>query len=528
MAARTSKQALMFALRLAAVAALSAACASVLGIETTKRTDRASRAYGTGYEGCRRNSCSECLSAQHLTNCQGSAGFGAGYDGCTAGDCSECQPAHEEECNGEAGYGAGYDGCQAGTCSDCISPAHECLCQGLAVGCFVIGSGDAGINPQICEEDNLDGCAECLCSSCDLSTCLADAACNDVFSCVAQFPCNPSVTAVDTCYTPEFCKNVIDNAGGPTSTAYSAVLNLASCAEQQQDCGCSFGAQATPGGCEAGVDCPSEGGPVVADCEAPSCTGCLTTGAQCLCNGNSVDECLEAVLGDACETHFQRENDACHGCSCNTCSSELLSCFDDAASGCVALARCINIHQCEGAACDTPDACGDLLDLHGGIAGNSFQMAMALTQCQATADCPCTHAPDPQTITCGGDRQCAAFVEPGPDGGAGRDSLPACCFSQLGSEFCGLEMTGVLYTGCEPRGLSGSPANPCGGFQTDDGFPYNGAFLSGCCRPTSDSSAMNGGPGVCGYNDTVTGLRCLPIEKVTGMSVTPTPCNYVR
>jgi hypothetical protein len=454
-------------------------------------------------------------------------GIGIGYEGCRDGDCTQCQDAHDDECNGGLGFRTGYEGCQLGTCDDCISPAHECLCQGLAVGCIIIGGGDAGIDPQICEETNLQGCAECLCASCDLSTCLADASCNDVFSCVAQFPCNPALAAADTCYAPEFCKGVIDNAGGPTSEAYAAVLNLASCAEQQQDCGCSFGAQTSPGGCEAGTDCPGEGG-ASRQCEAPNCAGCETTGAQCLCNGNSVDECLTAVLGSACETHFQRENDACHGCACDMCSSELLSCFDDAASGCVALARCINIHECVGADCDTPDACGDLLDRFGGIEGNSFQMATALAQCQATAECPCTHEPDPQTITCGVDQQCAAFVEPGPDGGAGRDSLPACCFSQQGNEFCGLEMTGVLYTGCEPRGLSGSPDNPCGGFQTEDEFPYNGAFLSGCCRPTNDSSAMNGGPGVCGYNDTVTGLRCLPIEKVTGMSVTPTPCNYVR
>jgi hypothetical protein len=33
---------------------------------------------------------------------------------------------------------------------------------------------------------------------------------------------------------------------------------------------------------------------------------------------------------------------------------------------------------------------------------------------------------------------------------------------------------------------------------------------------------------VCGYNDIVTGLGCLPTEKVTGVTTAAQACNYVR
>ncbi len=524
MARANSKQVLVLALRLSAVAVLSAACASVLGIETTKRTNRANNGYGSGYEGCRKNSCGECLSSAHTTACQGPAGYGTGYEGCRAGDCSQCQDAHDDECTGEAGYGSGYDGCVGGECGGCLSGAHTCLCQNLQPGCFLV-EGDAGVDPQICDQSNLDDCADCLCGSCDLSTCLADSACNEVFSCVAQKACSPALSATDTCYATDYCKDVVDAAGGPNGPAYTAMLSVINCSTTEE-CSCTFGSPGTSmGTCEAGVDCPNEGGTGPTQCQAPSCMGCETTSAECLCNGNSADECLTAVLGRDCEAHFEVENDVCNGCSCGACTSELLSCFDDPASGCMTLARCINIHGCSGADCDTREACGDLLDRYGGVDGRSFQMATALSQCQAAGDCACTHEGDTAVISCD-DSQCSPFVDPNADASA--DSLAACCFQQQGQSFCGLEATGVLYAACEPLDLSGSPSTACNGFQAPEGFPYDGAFLPGCCRPTTANSAQNGGPGVCGYNDNVTGLGCLPKEKVNGMSTTPTPCNYVR
>jgi hypothetical protein len=492
----------VLALRLAAVAVLSAACASVLGIETTKRTDRASSGYGNGYAGCQEGNCTACLTQQH-----------------------------RDQCRGEDGFGDGYSACKDGTCTACVSVDHECRCQGLELqGSVCVVPGLGGLQPadggvSSCDDPMLSACGACVCNSCGdkVAACFANAACSTIYDCVIQQGCDPTLDAADTCYQVDQCKAVIDAAGGPDSFAYRAMLNVVTCAVAS-DCECSFQAPNTATTCEGGADCPNgEGGPAPITCQAPDCSGCATTGAECLCGGNSVDACLVAVIGGQCEAHFEADHDACGACSCGSCGSELLTCVDD--PGCMNLARCINIHQCSGDACDTRETCGDLLGRSGGVSGATFQAATALAQCQATQDCPCTHQNDEEVVTCG-THQCEPFVE--GDSDAGGDSLPACCFEQQGQSFCGLDATGVLYTGCEPRDLSGSPGGGCNGIQTRAGFPYEGAFLPGCCRPTTASSAQNGGPGVCGYNDIVTGLGCLPTEKVTGVTTAAQACNYVR
>jgi hypothetical protein len=512
-----AKRAVVLALRIFAVAALSAACASVLGIETTKRTNRAGANYNTGYAGCKANSCADCLSQAHRTACEGEAGYGAGYDGCKDGDCNGCQAAHRDECNGEAGYGtganAGYEGCVAGDCDQCVSDAHRCLCQNLPVGCILLGGADGGggVDAQFCEQTNLDGCAECVCDSCDLASCLTDAMCNEVFSCMVQYQCNPAVAASDTCYTDQLCKGVIDSAGGLEGPAYSALLNLVQCSSTET-CDCPFGAQGTStGGCEAGTECDGGGGSTSGECVAPdNCDTCSSVGKYCRCNGGSAEECLPEALGADCETFFA--DDACNGCACNSCQEELFDCSDS--PGCMDLAHCLHVTDCSGTDCDTSDTCRGIVQANGGVQGINFGFASALVQCEQQSTCPCERTQgNPDTITCGS-RQCAAHVT---EGDAGSDVLSACCFELNSTQYCGLDVSDVLYDAtCEPKGQSGTANNQCPGFRTPDVFPYFGTLLAGCCRPQ--------GAG-CGYSDSVTGLGCVPPRVFDGFTTSPKACN---
>jgi hypothetical protein len=230
---------------------------------------------------------------------------------------------------------------------------------------------------------------------------------------------------------------------------------------------------------------------------------------RCECLGATVSACLRSTLGnEGCVAHFQAEQDACSECACDPCPEQLLNCYDD--GGCVAVLRCMHITGCSGDECGADDACGDVIAAWGGPEGASHRFAVELAQCQNDNQCSCASRNNPDTLTCGS-RTCEAYTE-----GAAGPAVPACCFPFEGELYCGLDLNGVLYATCEPKGQTGTPDNACPDFVMPERFPYNGALLQGCCRPDN----------TCGYHDNITGLNCLPPAVVDGITTEGASCVY--
>lgn len=70
-------------------------------------------------------------------------------------------------------------------------------------------------------------CQTCLTLACtpQLAQCFQDPGCIAIFGCVATTGCNTL-----ECYTPMYCKNIIDQFGGPTGSSMSQVLDVVGCA----------------------------------------------------------------------------------------------------------------------------------------------------------------------------------------------------------------------------------------------------------------------------------------------------------
>lgn len=73
----------------------------------------------------------------------------------------------------------------------------------------------------------------------------------------------------------------------------------------------------------------------------------------------------------------------CNDCLCKECLAEYTAC--DADPGCVAIEACAAENGCSGAACLEP--CGDVIDMHGGLGGESVQRAIALSDCFTNLCC---------------------------------------------------------------------------------------------------------------------------------------------
>lgn len=86
-------------------------------------------------------------------------------------------------------------------------------------------------------------------------------------------------------------------------------------------------------------------------------------------NGGATNECLEQARTD------------CNFCTCDNCFDEWQDCSND--TGCVAVANCATAAGCSGAQCLGP--CGDIIQQHGGVQGQSVQLALAVGTCQATS-----------------------------------------------------------------------------------------------------------------------------------------------
>ncbi|HTM44058.1 MAG TPA: hypothetical protein VL137_03830 [Polyangiaceae bacterium] len=454
-------------------------------------------------------------------------------------------------------YGtSGYTGCRNGSCDQCLRPSDKCQCEGKNPDCSsksALGDlqpvGDAGYNAQVCSSPH-GPCASCICNSCEdkIAACLDDPACGAIFACIGQYVCNPFPRVPNSCYAPEYCEQTIDVAGGLSGVPYAEFLAITNCglaahcscdvdaptADASSSCSttsgscvdrclCGGGApdscavQCSGGGTEAGSPMPLHDGGGVGVCQAPDCNGCSTQARDCLCRGGTADDCLAGLLGDQCTHYFS--GDDCNSCACNSCPSELLDCFDD--SGCVNIAQCMRITGCTGGGCDNPATCGPVIAAHGGRTSSAFLHAAALQRCRTDNTCPCTMMGDTSVISCD-THQCSPYTDPA----AASSALSACCFQQAGQQFCGLSVSSSLYSTCEPRNQTGRLSTDCPGFQTANRFPYKGAFLDGCCRPTTGTVAMNGGTGACGYNDNVTGLGCLPPHIVDGVTTTAGNCTY--
>jgi hypothetical protein len=234
-----------------------------------------------------------------------------------------------------------------------------------------------------------------------------------------------------------------------------------------------------------------------------------------------VEDCFPNVLaGKQCSDFFSRN--ACNECACDQCGESLFQCADE--PGCLTVAQCLRLTGCQGTDCNSPENCHDVIAAHGGPQGRILTMAAALMLCQTTHTCPCGEPQgSAETITCG-THQCDAYVA----GDSGTQALSACCFVQGAAQFCGLDVSAIMYSTCEPLAQTGKINTSCPGIQMAEGFPYFGAFLDGCCRPTTADVRDNGGPGSCGYLDTVLGLRCVPPATVDGVTTSVAgDCQYV-
>lgn len=111
---------------------------------------------------------------------------------------------------GTAGFAAGPSGGVGGTTATAGSPT----------------AGFGGLGPIDCQA--------CLTRACtpQVAQCFQDFGCVAIFGCVVSAGCNPL-----ECYSPMFCKNVIDQFGGPTGDSLRQVLDVVSCAVNS-DCQC--------------------------------------------------------------------------------------------------------------------------------------------------------------------------------------------------------------------------------------------------------------------------------------------------
>lgn len=73
----------------------------------------------------------------------------------------------------------------------------------------------------------------------------------------------------------------------------------------------------------------------------------------------------------------------CGDCLCDKCLDEYTACAAD--RGCVAIEACAAEFGCNDAQCLEP--CGDVIDMHGGLAGDSLQLAIALSTCFNNSCC---------------------------------------------------------------------------------------------------------------------------------------------
>ena len=73
-------------------------------------------------------------------------------------------------------------------------------------------------------------------------------------------------------------------------------------------------------------------------------------------------------------------------CNCGSCACELAACEAD--TGCSAIRECAQMTGCLGVMCLDEMFCGDVIEMAGGVAGESGMIALALSGCVEGSMCP--------------------------------------------------------------------------------------------------------------------------------------------
>lgn len=166
---------------------------------------------------------------------------------------------------------------------------------------------------------------------------------------------------------------------GQAATAWTGVVPLPAGSDGEADTeeteGDSTGGEGDDSGANEGG---SETGGNASD-PGPASQG-DPTGASASAGDTGNDTSGDPVL-DAC---LEVAQDACEQCGCNQCLDPLYACEMD--EGCVAMRECAQASGCTDAT-SCYEACEGVIDMYGGILGDSADLALDLSEC-LDASCP--------------------------------------------------------------------------------------------------------------------------------------------
>lgn len=279
--------------------------------------------------------------------------------------------------SGGEGGDPGEPPCQAPDCANCPDERARCLCEedGDEQAC------DMMPQPKFCDRVVLDSCTNCMCDSCEapLDFCESDDGCRAVMNCALTSQCDPGLSpGPDSCYQPQFCRDVIDDNGGPTGPSVGRLAGILQCVlnsgcecGDQQDCRPENGCM-NCFDCYANCTCNGNSdafcqNQCFGDCRPENgCINCVDCRAACSCNGKSQSECDQECSNDNCQPDTGCQNcfDCYSACICDgksqsECDSQCGFSSCTSADGCENCQSCRDECYCQGgdtATCD--DQCG--------------------------------------------------------------------------------------------------------------------------------------------------------------------------
>jgi len=128
--------------------------------------------------------------------------------------------------------------CEAQVSNSCQpSSVAQCVCQVRPSCCDKVWDESCAqlVEQRGCGNCGGLSCEGCLAASCsaEVSSCFQDFGCVSIFSCVQATGCQGFA-----CYQRRYCRDVIDEWGGPAGDSMSALLDLFGCAIQSA-CPCN-------------------------------------------------------------------------------------------------------------------------------------------------------------------------------------------------------------------------------------------------------------------------------------------------
>lgn len=120
-----------------------------------------------------------------------------------------------------------------------------------------------------------------------------------------------------------------------------------------------------------------------AGCVSGDCSGCLDVHVR------------ECEVRSACAE--AQDQNGCAGCVCESCTDELVDCQLEA--GCTEIWECLRETRCdlsERAAGNCQEACGAVIQAHGGSGGDAWRSALGIRTCAASSACLGCLAPQVQ------------------------------------------------------------------------------------------------------------------------------------